>query len=341
MNPSLRAVVAHTAGYARKTWSNSVLARALPIRSALVRAHLLDGPAHLSPDSLSLDDSNAWIARAISSGEPVLISRFGSTELDSMMLWQRIFEWGWNEKAQWAYRTGDWPKWKAHSFANLANSSGFFPADDPESVGRFYELYSLAARQIDLLGSWRNGESRYLPQRPAVTMLGNLEPFFAEHPWTSELRGKRVLVIHPFSASIQKQYLRRRELFSHPEFLPDFDLITLKTPYTFNGPGIASSPQNQDWFGVLGTMLSEIETLSFDVAIIGAGAYGLPLGEFSKRLGSTAIHLGGATQLLFGIWGKRWDSFPTHQKLRNANWVRPLPHEVPPSAANIEKGHYW
>lgn len=197
------------------------------------------------------------------------------------------------------------------------------------------------AQQIDLLGSWRNGESRYLPQRPAVTRLGNLEPFFAQNPWTSALRGKRVLVIHPFSASIQKQYLKRRELFGDPEFLPDFDLITLQTPYTFNGPGFASLPQNQDWFGVLGTMLKQIEALSFDVAIIGAGAYGLPLGEFAKRLGSTAIHLGGATQLLFGIWGKRWDSHPTHQKLRNANWVRPTADEVPPAAQRIEKGGYW
>lgn len=341
MVSSIGALVTHSVGQLRKLWSRSALARRGPVRSLRVRAHLLDGPAHLSPDSLSLDDSNAWIARAISSGEPVLISRFGSVELDSMMLWERISEWEWSEKAQWAYRTGDWPKWKANSFANLATNAGFFPAGDPESVERFYELYSGAARQIDLLGSWRNGESRYLPQRPAVTRLGNLEPFFAENPWTSELRGKRVLVIHPFSASIQKQYFKRRELFSDPEFLPDFDLITLRTPYTFNGPGFASLPQNQDWFGVLGTMLKQIEALSFDVAIIGAGAYGLPLGEFAKRLGSTAIHLGGATQLLFGIWGKRWDSYPTHQKLRNANWVRPTADEVPPAAQRIEKGGYW
>jgi len=258
-----------------------------------------------------------------------------------MMLWERMSQWGWVEKTQWAYRTGSWPKWKANSFAYLASPAGFFPADDPKSVERFYELYSEAARQIDLLGSWRNGEANYLPQKPAITRLGNLEPFFAENPWTSELQGKRVLVIHPFSTSIQKQYLKRRELFSHPEFLPDFDLITLKTPYTFNGPGIASLPREQDWFEVLGAICRQVETLSFDVAIIGAGAYGLPLGEFAKRLGSTAIHLGGATQLLFGIWGKRWDSYPTHQNLRNANWARPLPSEVPPSAEKIEKGQYW
>ena len=341
MVSSIRALVTHSAGQIRKRWTGTFLARAVPIKSAPVRAHLFARPAHLIPESLSPQDSNDWIARAIASGDPSLISRFGSVELDSMMQWERISDWRLNEKAQWAFRTGDWPRWKANSFANLANNAGFFPADDSESVGRFYELYSVAARQIDLLGSWRNGEVLYLPQRPAVTRLGNLEPFFAEHPWTSELRGKRVLVIHPFSASIQKQYLKRRQLFSHPDFLPDFDLITLKAPYTFNGPGIASSPQNQTWFGVLENMFRKIESLFFDVAIIGAGAYGLPLGEFVKRNGSTAIHLGGATQLLFGIWGRRWSSSPSHQVLRNGNWVFPAAKEVPQYAGRIEKGAYW
>lgn len=341
MVPKISALVSHLALQLRSGWSSTALARGGPVWSSRVKAHLLEGPAHLSPDSLSLDDSNAWIAEAISSGNPVLISRFGSIELDSMMLWERLSKWGFNEKAQWAYRTGYWPKWRANSFAKLASNAGFFPADDAESVGRFCELYSLAASEIDLLGSWRNGESHYLPQKPAVTRLGNLEPFLAENPWTSELRGKRVLVVHPFSASIKKQYLNRRQLFSHPEFLPEFELITLKTPYTFNGPGVALMPQDQNWFSVLENMFGQLETLSFDVAIIGAGAYGLPLGEFAKRLGSTVIHLGGATQLLFGIWGRRWDSSPSHQGLRNANWVRPAADEVPPAAERIEKGVYW
>lgn len=341
MVPSFSALVTHHALQLRKGWASTALARGGPIWSSSVKAQLLEGPAHLSPDSLSLDDSNAWIARAISLGESVLISRFGSVELDSMMLWERISKWTWSEKTQWAYRTGYWPKWKADSFASLANPAGFFPADDAESVGRFYDLYSLAAREIDLLGSWRNGESHYLPQKPEVTRLSHLEPFHAENPWTSELRGKRVLVVHPFSASIQKQYLKRRQLFSNPEFLPDFDLITLKTPYTFNGPGVALVPQDQNWFDALENMFKQIRTTSFDVAIIGAGAYGLPLGEFAKRLGSTAIHLGGATQLLFGIWGRRWDSSPSHRGLRNANWVRPAEDEVPLAAELIEKGGYW
>ena len=52
---------------------------------------------------------------------------------------------------------------------------------------------------------------------------------------------------------------------------------------------------------------------SFDVAIIGCGAYGMPLGAMLKDAGKTVIHLGGVTQILFGIKGKRWDENKTSE----------------------------
>jgi hypothetical protein len=36
------------------------------------------------------------------------------------------------------------------------------------------------------------------------------------------------------------------------------------------------------------------------------------------------VHLGGATQRLFGIRGKRWDERPFFQNLYNEHWTRPL-----------------
>jgi hypothetical protein len=40
----------------------------------------------------------------------------------------------------------------------------------------------------------------------------------------------------------------------------------------------------------------DIDCLEFDVALIGAGAYGLPLAACVKRLGKKAIHMGGVTK---------------------------------------------
>ena len=54
-------------------------------------------------------------------------------------------------------------------------------------------------------------------------------------------------------------------------------------------------------------MIEKCIRLEFDVAIIGCGAYGFPLANEIKKMGKVAIHLAGATQLMFGIVGKRWE----------------------------------
>ena len=65
--------------------------------------------------------------------------------------------------------------------------------------------------------------------------------------------------------------------------------------------------------------------LYFEEYYIGCGAYGLPLTSMLKASGKKAIHLGGATQILFGIKGKRWDHEATYDYVRNfynENWVK-------------------
>jgi len=51
-------------------------------------------------------------------------------------------------------------------------------------------------------------------------------------------------------------------------------------------------------------MLLHVESncaMKFDIAIIGAGTYGLLLATYVKNPGQKSIHLGGAVQTLFGI----------------------------------------
>jgi hypothetical protein len=80
---------------------------------------------------------------------------------------------------------------------------------------------------------------------------------------------------------------------------------------------------------------------SFDVAIIGCGAYGLPLGAFVKQLGKKAVHLGGASQLLFGIRGKRWDDREPYLYLMDQSWIRPSLEERPSKPDLVEDACYW
>ena len=80
---------------------------------------------------------------------------------------------------------------------------------------------------------------------------------------------------------------------------------------------------------------------AFDVAIVGAGAWSLPLTAHARALGRIGIHMGGATQILFGIRGARWDDHPVIAGFYNEAWVRPGPGERPAAHEAVEGGCYW
>ncbi|MCD7824193.1 MAG: hypothetical protein LUG86_09320 [Oscillospiraceae bacterium] len=115
------------------------------------------------------------------------------------------------------------------------------------------------------------------------------------------------------------------------------ELLTIKAVQT--SAGVES--EFSSWFDALDSMKKQIDQVDFDVAIIGAGAYGLPLAAYCKQKGSQAIQMSGATQILFGIKGKRWDSHPFISSLYNEYWVRPNESETPPQKQKVEGGSYW
>ena len=97
----------------------------------------------------------------------------------------------------------------------------------------------------------------------------------------------------------------------------------------------------KNWFESLEYMKDEIAKKDFDIALIGCGAYGLPLASHVKRLGKIGIHMGGCLQLLFGIKGKRWDKDPKISKFYNDSWIRPMEVDKPKNYLKVEDGCYW
>lgn len=95
------------------------------------------------------------------------------------------------------------------------------------------------------------------------------------------------------------------------------------------------------WFDALADLERAVDALDFDVAVIGCGAYGFPLAAHVKDIGRQAVHLGGATQMLFGIRGRRWDLKDIGPALYNDSWVRPSADERPENADSVESGCYW
>lgn len=221
------------------------------------------------------------------------------------------------------------------------NNPGIFPSTDRE-FERFRAKYTEAMKEVDILGLMKCPYEKSVVTKHApealLCELGDLEPYYQPVPWSKYLAGLRVLVVHPFAASIEAQYrTHRNRLFLDPDVLPAFDLLTVLPPQTLSG----NTGGFSSWSDALASLLDKVAAKAFDVAIIGCGAYGLPTGAFVKKLGKVGVHLGGPTQMLFGVRGGRWDAMAGGRILPNDHWCRPAPEERPPNWKNVENGCYW
>lgn len=258
--------------------------------------------------------------------KPSMIARFGSTEIKAVLYPKLplIFQ----------------PFFKNRISTRMRDLSGFFPLS-AGMIEKFSNLMIDDMTLLDVLGSWRIEEMLLLKNFPSAQRieLSALEPYLYSHPWSEALAGLKVLVVHPFNTTIERQYHDKRTLlFNDKRVLPQFkSLETVKAVQTIAG----NKGDFDTWFEALDTMKATIDAKDYDVAIIGCGAYGFPLAAHVKRSGKKAIHMGGATQLLFGIKGKRWDNHRLIAPLYNEYWVRPATEDIPADSNKVEGGCYW
>ncbi len=283
-------------------------------------------PLRMSHKILDSEHGNNKINKLILEGKPFAVTRFGATEI--RMIADVLYD-------------GLKKKEKVSAWADKRiDNTGFFP-NNYSSIKRFVQLYLDCCEDIDILAVWNIFMQKEIAERfvrnSVYTTMYALEPYYFEHPWSMALKNKKVLVIHPFAQSIQKQYLNRRYLFKNQEVLPEFELHTLKAVQTIAG----EESKFANWFEALEWMYNEALNVDFDIALIGCGAYGLPLAVQLKRAGKQTIHIGGALQLLFGIKGNRWENKPEASILFNEYWIRADSSERPKRLDQVEGGCYW
>ena len=293
--------------------------------------------------SMTGSELNAAISDAIRGGWPYMVARFGSCELDAG-LYPYVLSKPLHTRYKWFLRDKvpsiHWDEGHAAKLMNpLCNNAGFFP-QQTVLMRKFSELMVGDVPELDICcRKWGFEELFEDIYSSSIRYAGldELEPYDYDSPWSAALKGKKVLVVHPFADSIEKQYSRRELLWENPDVLPEFTLSTIKAVQT-----IAGQPSEfSDWFQALDYMKSRMDATDYDVAIIGCGAYGFHLAAHAKRTGHTAIHLGGATQILFGIKGRRWDNLPAVSKFYNGYWVYPSADETPRNSKAVEGGCYW
>ena len=290
----------------------------------------------LQGSGLSLTGTHRKIAQVIADGHPALLARPGGVESDVLDFFLR---------KRMRNRSGGPKRYPEILRQKAQLNAGILHRDDAD-LDTFSLTYLKSLLHSDLIGFG-------LFARPALSWVKSLqgqgvlpvffhdlEPFEAIKegvtPWTRTLAGKKVLVIHPFEESILSQYRNWDRIAGVKDILATFSLEVLRPPITFAGRQSALP-----WYEHLERLKDQLATKDFDVAIVGAGSYGLPIAAHAKSLGKVGLHLGGITQLLFGIRGRRWESRLPLEDWAQQGWARPLQSEIPARASDIERGAYW
>lgn len=271
---------------------------------------------------MSLEESNKFIETLIESEKPFLISRIGLggetiasvLTLNNMSLPPQATNW-------------------------FHINAGFYGTTDYK---RFAKMYKDGFENSDATAYWnfpgfQELEDFLVPEEKPLLDISSLESFRIDNPWTRLLRGKKILIVHPFKETIQNQLQSRSMIWENQDILPDSEYVLYKSVQSIGDEG-----PHKDWYESFDVMCEEISNLDFDIAFLGCGAYGIPLSNFIKtNLNKSAIYIGGGLQLYFGIIGKRWENSQDVTKFQNEYWAKASVNETPQKNNLVEGGCYW
>lgn len=253
----------------------------------------------------------------------------------------------------------DFNQWRLHPNIPVSTQSrymgGLYPTEY-NILKDFCNYYLSTLSEVDMFGTWTKSTPTganlaedklcidYVNKDAIITEMSPYAAYHFDNPWTLGLEGKTLLIAHPFQQSIENQKDKLNLVWSNKKLFPDnVKIKTLKVPlYDY-----LIEPEFPDWFSSLEDMKKRMESIDFDVLLVGAGFWGVPLSAHAKKIGKAGIHAAGATQLFPGIRGRRWDENGEMDEYMNEHWVRPLPEETPDPKFEDHKqffhegGCYW
>lgn len=301
---------------------------------------------NLDPDDLLF----SRIGHCLSTKQSLLIGRIGGSEARVIGAWYRRQELK-NFRIKLIFNLL-WPGPYGKRAKQLQKGAGFYPIDH-KSIDKFVNLYSEIIPEIDILGAWGKAFAwpEYLVKSSIPFIpLESLSPWVdtwsrkvgygqkgelkQHHPWSEAFNDKKILVVTPFSDSASSQLARINLVF--PDFYPKMRVTFVKAPMTMGG-----ATDGYSWFEKLEKTKFELEKNEFEIALVSAGSYSLPIAAHAKKMGKIGIHTGGALQLFFGILGKRWENEQWLRDVINEFWIRPSTAETPKVAGEVEDGCYW
>lgn len=237
----------------------------------------------------------------------------------------------------------------------LELNAGLFPRT---SFNSFFEEYTEALENTDAIAEgWYEPLKQIekiilnsLNKNRYTLFLRNLEPYYVkpEYRWTQYLAGNRVAIINSFAKTCETQtYISKAIWPDYTEsLLPSSTVwVPINTYYSNRLADTNTScawPEHiNSWKDAVNDVVSRVLNEGCQIAIIGCGGMGMIIGNKLKEKGLKCIVMGGATQILFGIRGKRWETHDVISKFFNDSWIQ-VPDEFKPKNYKlVENGCYW
>ncbi len=306
---------------------------------------MMGGVTRQGPPLLSQTEGSSLLAKYIKEGKVFCAGKLGTSELD--VLWWYITHRSSDEKLSYPAIT------RRHICAN----AGIFPPTD-ESIDMWANsMITTILPGMDICVEWNpcmplqesSILNSYSPESARIP-LRSLEPYYMEDPahiWTHALPEKTTLaVITPFFESVPIQWEKRNAVWkdrviwnSAPPVLQTIQCGY--NPLFTKNSGWPTAVREGGWKTAVRYIVDKVIYSGAKYAIVGAGALSIPIIYELKIRGVTAIHLGGATQILFGIKGSRWTNHSVISTFFNSAWINPSKSEIPDHAHVIEGACYW
>jgi hypothetical protein len=239
-----------------------------------------------------------------------------------------------------------------HTRRHAAANTGVFPGNI-DSIVKFSKLHAKAAGYLDFMGlvSGRLEADllNYLDYQGKTLSIFDFEPDRSipddsASCYLPEFEGKRVLIVSSVAELLCARanedtftavWAKTGKSWFHPA-----QVTCLQFPYTYDRDThdrFGSSINLFEW------IIERIDPTTFDVALIAAASLGVPLAAAIKEMNRSAIALGGALQVLFGVGGKRWRDDPTWvQNYFTRAWID-IPRDQIPNMPDGygDGGAYW
>jgi hypothetical protein len=296
---------------------------------------------------LSQTEGAQELVRVVQAGLPYAAGKLGTSEFD-VLCWYILHRQNKTAHAKQAY--------PIHVFQHMVVNAGLFPTR-PDTIDQWAEhMIQHVLPTMDLMVEWnptsKEHEHNFLethaPQSKR-TMLRALEPYYetdiSDRYTLAIPEDAKIAIVSPFWDSILHQATKLHTIWNtNAIWKPSHIFLPIQTFYS---PLVAGACRDHqwshvsDWRAACDEIVEKVKALDAKYVFVGCGALSLPIVAALKRAGCVALHTGGATQILFGIKGKRWDNHPVISKFYNSDWIRPSAREIPEGARAIENACYF